>query len=379
MKNVPQTYITDIKSIEIRGSLKIVVYTEEICNYAVLNIYGSTYKEKHNYIEPYERKAHVFHVPCSYVKGVCDFTFTFTNCAKESKYFECVGEQGTTYGTFDPSTKTPYDVAFEEDDSKIEIQNYTDTQIADGVVSRVFDCVNKNGAKVKAFALYVDPKKATMEVGTPNNEYKAGNCSQTFQGEIDAAVRDGLNVVAATNADFFDMHDTCMPSGLVIKNGVIVANENSDRPFFAIEKNGMPLISSNHDPDLCLDDIYSAVCGREVILYYGEPFDLALCEPFGTTRHPRTCVGICPDNTFIILVVDGRIPDYSNGASLTDLCLFLQKLGAVDGINLDGGGSSTMIVKKENGFEMINHPADLHRPFDNLIRDVYNSMLIVSK
>ena len=49
------------------------------------------------------------------------------------------------------------------------------------------------------------------------------------------------------------------------------------------------------------------------------------------------------------------------------------------GVNLDGGGSSTFIVKKENSHEMLNHPADLHRPFDDLIRDVFNSILIVKK
>jgi exopolysaccharide biosynthesis protein len=58
----------------------------------------------------------------------------------------------------------------------------------------------------------------------------------------------------------------------------------------------------------------------------------------------------------------------------------LKEHGAVRGINLDGGGSSTFIVKNGEGkHEMLNHPADLHRPFDDLVRDVFNSILVVNK
>lgn len=381
MKIISPEYIKKIMSIQYpHDMMKIVVYTNEICNNAKIVIKGYEFREKHNYIEPFERKAHVFFVPCAFVTEKTPITFIFSNCNKKSELFENFGDVGIIETCFDPSCEVDYETAFAEDDSKIQIQKVDKTVLSDGVVSKTYTCINKNNAPVKMFALFVDPCKATMFVGTPDNDYKAGNCSQTVQGEIDAAVRDGIDVIAATNADFFDMHDTCMPSGIVVKNGVIVANADSDRPFFGIKKNGMPVITTQYEAPGIADELYSAVCGREIIMKDGKPADLALVEPFGTTRHPRTCVGIKPDNTFIILVVDGRIPDYSNGASLTDLYLVLKELGAVEAINVDGGGSSTMIIKKDDGsFEMINHPADLHRPFDNLIRDVYNSMLIIKK
>lgn len=70
-------------------------------------------------------------------------------------------------------------------------------------------------------------------------------------------------------------------------------------------------------------------------------------------RAPRTAVGIKADGTVILAVVDGRSA-LSSGMSLDELARFLQKLGAMDGVNFDGGGSSEMIV---NG-RIVNQPSD---------------------
>jgi len=112
-----------------------------------------------------------------------------------------------------------------------------------------------------------------------------------------------------------------------------------------------------------------------------EPRDFAFIEAFGYQRHPRTAVGICEDKTVLILVVDGRIPEYSNGATLVDLAVTLKQFGAVDSINLDGGGSSIMLIRPdgESEFERLNRPADLHRPTECLIRPGYNGILLYRK
>ncbi len=381
MITISSDYIADIKCIKYpENMMKVVVFTKEVSNHSKLILKGYEFKEKYNYIEPYEKRAHVFYIPDRMLKEKTEFTYVFTNCKKkDSLFFDKNGEVGIISAEFDPSCEVDYKTAFENDDSKIRIVDTSETVLSDGVVSKTYDCINNKNAPVKMFALFVDPSKATMYVGTPDNGFEAGNCSQTVQGEIDAAVRDGFNVLAATNADFFDMHDTCMPSGLVVKDGKVIANADSDRPFFGIKKDGTPIISTQYDSHGISDELYSAICGREIIMKNGFVGDLGLTEPFGTTRHPRTCVGILPDKTFVILVVDSRIPDYSNGASLTDLYLIMKEFGAVDAINVDGGGSSTMIIKTDGVYKMINHPADLYRPFDNLIRDVYNSMLIIKK
>ena len=61
-------------------------------------------------------------------------------------------------------------------------------------------------------------------------------------------------------------------------------------------------------------------------------------------RNPRTAIGYTTDNKFIIVTADGR-EGSSIGMTLKELAYFMQKLGCVNAMNLDGGGSTVMYVK----------------------------------
>lgn len=71
-------------------------------------------------------------------------------------------------------------------------------------------------------------------------------------------------------------------------------------------------------------------------------------------KHPRTAMGYTVDGKLIILVVQGRFPGIAEGASLNHLANILLNLGCVEALNLDGGGSSCLLV---NGKETIQ-PSD---------------------
>jgi exopolysaccharide biosynthesis protein len=71
-------------------------------------------------------------------------------------------------------------------------------------------------------------------------------------------------------------------------------------------------------------------------------------------KHPRTAMGYTKDNKLIILVVQGRFPGVAEGATLTQEAQILEDLGCYEALNLDGGGSSCMLV---NGKETIK-PSD---------------------
>ena len=77
-------------------------------------------------------------------------------------------------------------------------------------------------------------------------------------------------------------------------------------------------------------------------------------------RNPRTAVGIDSTGRRILLVtVDGRQPGYSAGMSLAELADLLRALGAREAINLDGGGSTTMVARSPGGgFRVVNQPSD---------------------
>jgi len=78
---------------------------------------------------------------------------------------------------------------------------------------------------------------------------------------------------------------------------------------------------------------------------------------------PRTAAGIDKDNKrLILLVIDGRRPEYSAGVSLDQLGDEMLRLGCHNAINLDGGGSSTMIYRDPDSNEpkLANRPSDGH-------------------
>lgn len=75
----------------------------------------------------------------------------------------------------------------------------------------------------------------------------------------------------------------------------------------------------------------------------------------GKARHNRTAIGLTDDGKLVIMVVDGRGMNGSVGCTLSELAEFLMELGVVEGVNLDGGGSSAIV--NWDG-ELVNHPSD---------------------
>jgi hypothetical protein len=68
---------------------------------------------------------------------------------------------------------------------------------------------------------------------------------------------------------------------------------------------------------------------------------------FYLRRNSRTAVGIAEDGTILMMVADGRAPVYSAGLSIPETALVMKHFGAVTAINLDGGGSSMMVVNQQ--------------------------------
>jgi hypothetical protein len=84
-------------------------------------------------------------------------------------------------------------------------------------------------------------------------------------------------------------------------------------------------------------------------------------QPSFRARNPRTAVGIANKGKRLILVViDGRQPNFSDGTTLRETADIMRDLGARDAINLDGGGSSAMVymdpITKQ--LRVANRPSD---------------------
>jgi len=93
-------------------------------------------------------------------------------------------------------------------------------------------------------------------------------------------------------------------------------------------------------------------------------------EGFATERHPRTLVGVARDGRVWLITVDGRNPALSLGMAFSDLQNLARLAGLSEALNLDGGGSTTMVVRGA----VINHPSDPTGP-----RKVSDAILVLDR
>lgn len=75
---------------------------------------------------------------------------------------------------------------------------------------------------------------------------------------------------------------------------------------------------------------------------------------FMRTRHPRTAIGWREDGRLVLVTVDGRQPQKSVGMAIEELAKLMLELGCREALNLDGGGSTTMVIKNR----IVNSPSD---------------------
>ena len=118
-------------------------------------------------------------------------------------------------------------------------------------------------------------------------------------------------------------------------------------------------------------DLWTAVGGSNIIIEYDQVSHVSVDHEFGYTRHPRTAVGYKEDGSIVLLVVDGRQPEISNGASLADLADILGSMECVKALNLDGGGSSTFVLAEDGELTVQNSPSD------GKLRDVADGLMVI--
>lgn len=362
--------IKSARCLEINGKIKTVIQTDKRGYEAKLTIGETVIADSFNDEEPYDLKSHIFYIPAHLTKEKADIVFSVKK-RKKSKRIKRINTE------FDFKSEKEEEI-LKEYNSGLERKTAVSEVIAPGVIYTHKLYEDREGEPVNVFMFEVDTKSASLYVGTPGNGYEGVNVKAKVPEMIDAAVADGVPVVAAVNADFFDMFGDCHPSGLCVKNSKVIANEFSKRPFIGIKKDGAPVITDiNESPDI-VKELSQAASGLEMIVKDGMIYDYGPLEPFSYVRHPRTAAGLRPDGTIILLVVDGRIPEYSNGATLVDLAELMINAGADRAINLDGGGSSIVYTKNGDEFKLRNVPADLFRPRAKLIRKEFNALLVTS-
>lgn len=184
--------------------------------------------------------------------------------------------------------------------------------------------------------------------------------------------RAGGTVLAAVNADFFTAEGT--PVGTEVVEGVVTSS--GTRPVFAWRPGRAPWMGTVAVREGALRPDWSdgrggAPAGQDgvapaTVTVGGFPdlldagrrvgdLEVGARPSFAAARHPRTAVGYDLDSGRVwLVVVDGRQPPHSAGMTLPELAELFEALGAEEALNLDGGGSTTLVL----GHEPVNRPSD---------------------
>lgn len=157
---------------------------------------------------------------------------------------------------------------------------------------------------------------------------------------------------------------TPIPEGCAVLYGVGTA-ETFLKDFKEGDETTLFLGTNLRSAPGLLSDLKEQMGGSDhIILRNGE-----LADGDYVDVHPRTGMGFSKDSTKVyMIVVDGRQAGFSSGVSLNVFGELFRAVGAWNAVNLDGGGSSVMIVNSD----VVNSPSD------HLIRPVGNGVLVVS-
>lgn len=228
-----------------------------------------------------------------------------------------------------------------------------------GVVRRY---IHSPGGPWAIHVLEVDLDGCLAAVAVKDTDTAAGRIkTSTMLGDLATRAR----VVGGVNGDFFSLANGT-PVNLLVVDGRMLT-QPSVQPALAFDSSGTPHITSFHVSGATLVPFYpvEAVGGRPALLR--DSLVLAAVDTqgqasFNVGRNPRTAAGIArKGRRLILVVVDGRQMPYSDGMSLRELANLMLALGARDAINLDGGGSSTLVYADPGAggaLRIANRPSD---------------------
>jgi hypothetical protein len=181
--------------------------------------------------------------------------------------------------------------------------------------------------------------------------------------EMLAALARRETVLGGVNADFFNLRDGT-PTNLLVINGAM-RTPPVRHPVLAIDSAGAAHIEFFALEDGTLRPFHplQAVGGRPVLVR--DSAIAAEADTFGSAGfrgpNPRTAAGITRDGKRLVLaVVDGRT-EQDAGMTLRETAELMLALGAYGAINLDGGGSTTMVVTHPDSvgvLRIVNRPSD---------------------
>lgn len=198
-----------------------------------------------------------------------------------------------------------------------------------------------------------------MIISDPSRVFMAVPSSLGSYGQkIDKLVK-ANNAIAGINAGGFTdpegKGNGGVPTGLVIKDGKVVFKQEGLSNFYLIgfNKENILVIGKYTLDEIKKLNIRDGVSFKPFLIVNGVPTKIYGDGGWGIA--PRTVIGQKADGTVLFLVIDGRQPLYSLGATIKDIQGIMVRYGAVNAANLDGGSSTVMY----NDGKIVNKPCSI--------------------
>lgn len=233
-----------------------------------------------------------------------------------------------------------------------------------------------DGSSFWAYAVVGDPLETALITGTANGGYGIDDCVDFVPGQMQTAQEEGYAVIAGMNAGYFRRKFHFRPYGLSVRNGVEISLPHSD-PTITVGGGielGTLWLGVDQDRRLIFgsEDTYPEYRGK--LVFAASPSHYLVKEGAvylaydDITREPRSVFGCTASGEYVLLVIDGRQPGYSSGASNREAATVLCELGVETGVNFDGGGSTNLSVCDSQGhITTVNQPCEQRRVFDTLM------------
>jgi exopolysaccharide biosynthesis protein len=210
----------------------------------------------------------------------------------------------------------------------------------------------------RVFALRVNLAAGNIEFfSTPSN----GAAPLETLGQTTTAFVDTCRVSVAVNANFFSpvgirQDEPREIDGLAVSKGMVVSAGSPKRPAARISRRNKVTFADGASG--VPRDCWTAVAGSHRILRNGTNAVDADCATSFCKPNPRTALGLSRDKRHLyMMVIDGRQPGWSDGATLRETADWLLRFGAWEGLNLDGGGSSAMAWSSNGVAVLLNRPS----------------------
>jgi Phosphodiester glycosidase len=151
--------------------------------------------------------------------------------------------------------------------------------------------------------------------------------------------------------------DPSRPLGESISNGQRYSKAESDKAVICFGKNNLAQIFANGK---CPQNTVQGIAGQEMLVADGKAVSSQVLD---NKPYPRLVAAINREgNKLWLIAVDGKQPFYSDGLTLTELTKIALDLGAYTALNLDGGGSVTLVMDKMNQAHVLNTPIHTRLP-----------------